>query len=73
MAPIALHLKMGQNEEIKKWDKMRRSSANQCLQSVIGSHKEGHVKIPTEMIAHNNNVWTRNINQLWHTTGASVL
>jgi hypothetical protein len=58
---------------IQKWDKTRRSSVNQHLQSVIGSHKGGPVKIPTETIAHNNNVQIRNMNQLWHTTGASVL
>jgi hypothetical protein len=58
---------------IQKWDKTRRPSANQLLQSVIGSQKGGHVKIPTKTIAHNNNVQTRNMSQLWHTTSVSVL
>jgi hypothetical protein len=40
---------------------MRRPSANQCLQSIIGGHKGGYVKILTEKITHNNSV--RNMNQ----------
>jgi hypothetical protein len=46
---------------------------NNHIQSVIGCHKGGHVKNPLKKIAHNNNVRTRNMNQLWHTIGARVL
>jgi hypothetical protein len=58
---------------IQKQDKTRRPSANKRIQTVIGCHKGGHVKIPRKKITHNNNIQTRNMNQLWHTKCASVL
>jgi hypothetical protein len=58
---------------IQERDKMRRPSVNQSFQRIIVDHKRGHVKILIEKIIHNNSVRTRNMNQLSHTIGTSVL